>query len=169
MDTKREQFSLIYDQYIEKIYRFVYLKVNSQESAEDITSRVFTKAWEVYNGSATPIASMSGFLYQVSRNMVIDHYRGRGRATTVSLDDVPMMADIRTNVHEKAVLSQDIEQVKNALQNIKKDYQDVLIWHYLEDMSTAEVAAILGKSEGAVRVMVHRGLSALKDQMSQLS
>ncbi len=169
MDSKSEQFSLIYDQYIEKIYRFVYLKVNSRELAEDITSRVFMKAWEAYNKPATPIANMSGFLYQISRNMVIDHYRGRERATTVSFENVPPIADIRTNVHERAAINADIEQVKSALQNIKKDYQDVLILHYLEDMPVAEVAAILGKSEGSVRVMVHRGLNALKDQMSQQS
>jgi RNA polymerase sigma-70 factor (ECF subfamily) len=125
------------------------------------------KAWEAYNKPATPIANMSGFLYQISRNMVIDHYRGKEKAKMVSFDDVPMVADMRTNVHERAAISADIEQVKLALQKIKKDYQDVLILHYLEDVPVAEVAAILGRSEGSVRVMVHRGLNALREEMSQ--
>ena len=52
MDSLNEQFSSIYDQYIDKIYRFVYLKVSSQEIAEDITSKVFIKGWEAFSGYA---------------------------------------------------------------------------------------------------------------------
>ena len=54
MDSLQEQFGLIYDQYIDKIYRFVYLKVNSEEHAEDITSKVFTRGWEAYKETRNP-------------------------------------------------------------------------------------------------------------------
>lgn len=164
MNSPNEQFSHIYDQYIEKIYRFVYLKVNSQETAEDITSKVFLKGWESYKNQKE-IRNISAFLYQIARNAVIDHYRDKGRTKIVSVDFAPQIVDTRTNLHEKAILNADIESVKSAMRNIKQDYQDVLIWHYLEDMAPEEIAVILNKPVGTVRVMMHRGLESLRNEL----
>lgn len=167
MDSNKEQFSKIYDQYIEKIYRFVYLKVSSQEIAEDITSHVFMKGWESYQNNQE-IKNFSAFLYQIARNNVIDHYREKGRTKIISPDSMTETADNKVNIHEKAVLNADIELVKSAIQNIKKDYQDVIIWHYLEDMPIAEISEILGKPDGTVRVMLHRGLKALQGELNEV-
>lgn len=169
MDNKKEQFSLIYDQYINKIYRFVYLKVSLQETAEDITSRVFTKAWETYQKDPQSIQNMNAFLYRVAGNMVIDHYRQKERRQTVSTDQVAPIIDDRTNIHEKAVFNADMDKIKATLANVKQEYQDVIIWHYLEDMPTEEIAVLTGKPAGTVRVMIHRGLEMLKDQLVQES
>lgn len=169
MNDLNEQFSQIYDQYIEKIYRFVYLKVNSQEIAEDITSRVFLKGWEAYKNNQEPIQNIRAFLYKIARNTIIDHYRDTGRTKIVTTDYVAQIADNKTNLYEKAILNSDIEMVKSALQNIKKDYQDVIIWHYLEDIPIAEIAEIIDKPAVNVRVMLHRGLKSLKDEVSNLS
>ena len=164
MDDLQAQFSSIYDQYIEKIYRFVYLKVSSQEMAEDITSRVFIKGWESYQGGKN-IKNPSAFLYQIARNMVVDHYRQGGRTKVVSSDNVPEIMDNKVNLHERAVLNSEIETIKIALDKLKKDYQDVIILHYLEDMPVPEVAMILDKPAGTVRVMIHRGLEMLRGEL----
>lgn len=167
MDSSREQFSLIYDQYIEKIYRFVYLRVSSQEIAEDITSKVFLKGWESYQKQDFKVQNMGSFLYKIASNSIIDFYRDKGKAKVISADKVPqIIEDHRTNSLDKAVLSADLDIIKSALSKIKKDYQDVVIWHYLEDMPAEEIALITGKTPGAVRVMIHRGLSALKKQLN---
>jgi|SRR3989344_6568171 len=165
MDDKREQFSLIYDQYIGKIYRFVYIKVNSRELAQDITSRVFLKGWEAFKGSADTILNPSAFLYQIARNMVVDHYRQKGGMRMVSQDVIPEMVDTKTDIHERAVDNADLEAIKAGIKNLKKEYQDVLIWHYLEDMPVAQIAQLIEKPAGTVRVMLHRGLKALKDNL----
>ena len=164
MNSPKAQFSLIYDQYIEKIYRFVYLKVNSQEIAEDLSSKVFLKGWEAYQGGQE-IKNPGAFLYQIARNMIVDHYREKGKAKTVSVDYVPQIVDSKTNLYEKAVLNADIESIKSAILKLKKDYQDILIWYYLEDMPTEKIAELLSKPAGTVRVMLHRGLKCLKDEL----
>jgi RNA polymerase sigma-70 factor (ECF subfamily) len=163
MCSLTEQFSQIYDQYIEKIYRFVYLKVNSQEVAEDITSKVFMKSWEAFNSQGADIKNPSAFLYQVARNSVIDYYRQKGRTNVVSTDAVAELADVGTTIENKAILNADVAMVKTAIQKLKKDYQDVLIWHYLEDMPIGQIAEMINKKEGNVRVILHRGLKDLKD------
>ncbi|MEK7664479.1 MAG: sigma-70 family RNA polymerase sigma factor [Patescibacteria group bacterium] len=167
MNSPSEQFSLIYDQYVEKIYRFVYLKVNSQEIAQDITSKVFLNGWGSYQKGPENIKNTGAFLYQIARNMVTDHYREKSKTKMVSTDFIGQIADNRTNLHERAVLGSDVEMVRSAMQNLKKGYQDVLIWYYLEDMPIEEICGILNKSNGAVRIMIHRGLNALKGELRE--
>jgi RNA polymerase sigma-70 factor (ECF subfamily) len=166
MDSQSEQFSKIYDQYINKIYRFVYLKVDSQETAEDITSKVFLRGWEVFKADSGAIKNPGAFLYQIARNNVVDHYRAKGR-TQVIPDIVPQLSDPGANAHEVAILGSDLEVVKKAMQGLKKEYQDVIIWHYLEDLPIPEVAKLAGKTEGAVRVTLHRGLEELKSVINK--
>jgi len=174
MNSLNEQFAQIYDQYIDKIYRFVYLKVNSQETAEDVTSKVFLKAWEKFKKS-TPssdgvpgrmtgqVQNMSAFLYQIARNAVVDHYREKGRANVVSVDASPDIVDTGKNAQDRAILSADISIIKKGIQKLKKDYQDVIIWHYLDDMPIEDIAKLVDKPAGTVRVMLHRGLNDLRD------
>ena len=168
MDSSNEQFGQIYDQYIDKIYRFVYLKVSSQEIAEDITSKVFIKGWEAYQAQGSSIKNPGAFLYQIARNAVVDHYREKGRDKTVSVDASPEIADLGKTGYDKAVLSADVDVVKKAIQKLKKDHQDLIIWHYLEDMPIANIAELVGKPEGTVRVALHRGLKELKDIIQEV-
>ena len=163
MDSLNEQFGLIYDQYIDKIYRFVYLKVNSQEIAEDITSKVFTKGWEAYKNQGVDIKNFGAFLYQIARNSVVDYYREKGRTKTISVDASPEIVDPGTNVQDRAILSADISIIRKAIQKLEKEHQDILIWHYLEDMPIDTIADLLGRPAGTVRVMLHRGLKNLKN------
>ena len=167
MDSLNEQFSQIYDQYIDKIYRFVYLKVNSQEIAEDITSKVFTKGWESYQNKGhpggNPIKNPGAFLYQIARNAVIDHYREGGRTIVMSTDVSAEIVDPGTNAQDNAILSSDINTIRKAIQKLEKEHQDILIWHYLEDMPIANIAKLLDRPAGTVRVMLHRGLKDLKN------
>jgi RNA polymerase sigma-70 factor (ECF subfamily) len=163
MDSLNEQFGQIYDQYIDKIYRFVYLKVNSQEAAEDITSKVFLKGWEAFNSPKAEVKNQGAFLYQIARNAVVDHYREKGRSKVVSVDDSPEIADPGTDSQEKAILSADINVIKKGIQKLEKEYQDIIIWHYLEDIPIANIAELTGRPAGTIRVMLHRGLNDLRN------
>ena len=164
MSDNREQFSHIYDQYIDKIYRFVYLKVDSQETAEDVTSRVFLNGWQAYQKNQD-IKNPGAFLYQIARNAVVDHYREKGRTKTVSIDHVLPVIDHKVNIHDNAVVHADMEVIKSAMAKINENYQDILIWYYLEDLPAEQIAIFLDKPVGTVRVMIHRGLEALRNEL----
>ncbi|OGZ72546.1 MAG: hypothetical protein A2908_01590 [Candidatus Staskawiczbacteria bacterium RIFCSPLOWO2_01_FULL_38_12b] len=166
MNNPKEQFSLIYDQYIEKIYRFVYVKVNSREVAEDVTSKVFLNGWQAYQKNQD-IKNPGAFLYQIARNAVVDHYREKGRTKVTYVEDLFYTPDTAKNPYEKAIVNADAELTISALGNLKKEYQDVLIWYYLEDMSTEQIAVLANKSIGNVRVMIHRGLEALRNEIKE--
>jgi len=79
---------------------------------------------------------------------------------------VPII-DPAQGLEEKMALNSDLEQVKAALTNLKEDYQNVIIWRYLDDLPIPEIAKILDKSEEAARVMLHRALKALKNKLKE--
>lgn len=169
MANLRQKFGTIYDRYINKIYRFVFVKVSSQEIAEDLTSETFLRGWEAFKKASNPserkIDNPSAFLYKIARNLITDHYREKGRFQTVSAEYV-QIADPRINLEEKAIIGSDVDKIRAVLAEIKDDYREVIVWHYLDDLKTPEIAKILDKPEGTVRVLLHRALKTLKTALN---
>jgi len=162
MRDRREEFERIYNENIDRIYRFVLIKVNSKELAEDLTAETFIKAWNVFKKAQKKDSLLNprAFCYQIARNLIIDHYRLKSRFTFVPLD-FPL-ADPKNKIHEMAIINSDMEMVMNSILNLKSDYQDVIIWRYVDELSIEEIASLLGKSEEATRVMIHRAMSSLR-------
>jgi len=165
MADLRKTFSKIYDRYIDKIYRFIFLKVSSQEIAQDLTSETFLRGWESFK-NGNKIENPQAFLYRIARNLVTDHYREKGRAQIVSAEYVSII-DPREDVEEAAVLKSDLNTIRLALVSLKEDYQDVITWHYLDDLPITEVAKLLDRSEDATRVLLSRALQALRNEINQ--
>ena len=169
MEKKRKEFSKIYNNYIDKIYRFIFLKVSSQEIAQDLCSETFLRCWESYQknqGLESEIQNIQAFLYRIARNLVTDHYREKAKAQFVSVDYTPIV-DPKSDLEEKAISKSDLDTVKLALANLKEDYQNVIIWHYLDDLPIIEVAKLLDRSEEATRVLLHRALKSLQKEIGE--
>lgn len=164
MPNPKKEFSKIYDQNIDKIYRFIFVKVNSQEIAEDLTSETFLKGWKSFQ-NPRDIENPLAFLYKIARNLVIDHYRQKAQKNTVRAEDFNII-DTRSNLEENAILTSDLNVVMRAMENLKDDYQTVIVFRYLDDLSISEMAEMLQKSKEATRVMIHRALKELKKQLA---
>ncbi len=163
MKDKRKEFSQIYDKYINKIYRFVYLKVSSEEIAQDLCSETFLKGWESFKSNQV-IDNPQAFLYRIAHNLVVDHYRTKSRTKVVSPEFLPV-ADPSPSLEEKSFFNSDLNQVKVALANIKEDYQNAIIWRYLDDRPISEVAKMMNKTEETTRVTLSRALKALRSEI----
>jgi len=166
---QQEQFSQIYDKYIDKIYRFIFLKVNSKEIAEDLSSEAFTRCWRKFQDNqdkALAIENPQAFLFQVARNLVVDHYREKGKAQFISADLMPII-DPKSDVKERIEFSSDLSMVRTALAGLKDEHQEIIVWHYLDDLSVPEISEILGKPEGTVRVALHRAMKSLKREIER--
>lgn len=159
MPPKNKFFTKIFDQYIDKIYRFIFLRTDSESTAQDLTQQVFLKFWEKIDGVQNPKA----FLYKVAKDTVSDYYRQKSKFQPILLEEISF-ADPE-NPEEKVLIDFELERIKKALQTINEDYQNVIVWHYLDDLSIKEIAKILDKSEGTVRVLLHRALKALKGKL----
>ena len=154
-------FGLLYDHYHSQIYRFVFVKVNRREEAEDLTHQVFLSAWKnigKYQDLGFPFSS---WLYRIARNEVIDYYRGHKE--TMSFDEVdPQIFATQLATSDFVDDKLEMNRVLTAIHKLKSHHQDVLIMRFVEDMALKDVAAALHKSEGAVKLIQHRAVNQLQ-------
>lgn len=164
-----DAFGEIYDDYVKRIYRFIYFKVSSAEQAEDLTSEAFLKAWH-YLLDKRDVPNLQALLYSIARSVVIDFYRSSASERgNVPLSDI--MGDTGNEPADPAAekLIREVEskfdttQVLERLRTLKEEYREVVIMKYLDEMTTGEIAAVLGKTAGSVRVLLHRATKALTD------
>jgi len=160
-----EAFAEVYDLYIDKIYRFVFFKINRQEEAQDITSEVFLKTWQ-YIIDGKEIKNLNALFYKIARNLVIDHYR-KASAKDVSLEDIKKSdIEIKESISEqinKIDEKIEIESVEEKLKCLKDEFREIIILRYIEGLSIKEISEIVEKKKGTIRVIIYRALNALKE------
>jgi RNA polymerase sigma-70 factor (ECF subfamily) len=158
-----EAYGKLYDLYVDRIFRFIFFKVSSVEEAEDLTADVFLKTWEFVNSAGDNIKNFNALIYRVARNRVIDYYRSKTHES-FKTDEEQMMeiADKRSLADEMSAKF-EIKSVETYLRKMKDAYREVLILRHIEEYSISEIAKILDKSKGNVRVLLHRATETLKD------
>jgi RNA polymerase sigma-70 factor (ECF subfamily) len=155
-----EAFGELYVRHLDGIYRYVFYKVSSEKRAEDLTEQIFLKAWEAMDGYRLRGYPFSSWLYRIAHNTVVDHYRTQKDEDP--LDPVAFrLADDSLGPEETLIKKRQVSQLLSALRHLSEEKQELIILRFVEGLSHARVAQILGKSEGACRVMQHRALNEL--------
>jgi len=155
-----EAFGKLYDIYIKPIYDFIFYKTLIKETAEDITSTVFTKAWQKigqFKGE-----SVAAWLYAISRNAVADYYRRE--KNNLNIEDFWDLANT-DNFLEKVDLGLTFREIKKAMQSLSAREREIIIMRFWLDMSFKEIAASLEKQEGAVKMALKRSLQSIKNKI----
>jgi RNA polymerase sigma-70 factor, ECF subfamily len=156
---------VLYDQYADKIYMYIYHRVGQADIAEDLTGQVFMRMLEAVRTGHGWQTSFSGWLYRIAHNLVIDHYRRKGRATLVDIDDAAPMQALSGNPVESTELQFERQRLRDALRELTDEQSQVISLRFLEDLSIAEVADIMQKTEGAVKALQYRAVLALRRVM----
>jgi RNA polymerase sigma-70 factor (ECF subfamily) len=155
-------FGLLYDHFKEKIYKFIFFRVGHKELAEDILSDTFVKAWGKIKDVNTPQA-LTGWIYQVARNNVIDYYRLRSSNTTViAIEEFEETLPDSADPVDEVNLSVESKIVLEMMDELPDDQRLVLQYKFFEDLTNLEIAAVMNKTEGAIRVIQHRAIEKLK-------
>jgi len=159
-----EAFGSLYDHYLPKIYRFVLLKVSHREEAEDLTHQSFLKAWENISQYNFKGYSFGAWLYRIARNITVDYYRKNRQET--SLEGVSEVAIEGLSLGGTIDKKIEWEELIKSLKQLKEIEQEVLIMRFVEDLPLKEVAKVIDKSEGAVKLIQHRAINNLKEIVS---
>lgn len=157
-----QAFGALYDRYLERVYRYVYYRVGSVEEAEDLTEEIFLKAWEAIGRYREQGVPFSAWLMRLAHNHVVDYFR-TCRPTVQLAEAVPARTPDPEHVAEQRLAT---EAVLRAMRSLTSEQQQVLILRFIEELDHSEIAAIMGKNEGAVRALQFRGLSALRAAMA---
>ncbi|MFZ5871808.1 MAG: sigma-70 family RNA polymerase sigma factor [Actinomycetota bacterium] len=166
-----EAFGQLYEEYVDVVYRYVYVRVGSRQLAEDITSETFLKALRRLDAFRWQGRDIAAWFVTIARNLVTDHHRaGRTRMeiTTEELlgADAADAGDGGRGTHapgpEDAVLERSRnERLVEAVRQLKPEQQECLVLRFFHEMSLAETAQVLGRSEGAVKQLQLRAVRAL--------
>ena len=155
-------FGALYDLYMPRIYRFVFLRTRQKEDAEDLTHQIFVNAWQNlhrYESRGFPFGS---WLYRIATNAVIDHYRTA--RTHAPLEAIPEeMLSEPNSMGEAVDTAINLHRIRVMLTKLEHDQQNVLLMKFVDDMTNREIAEALRKTEGAVRVIQHRAIKRLKE------
>lgn len=158
-----DAFGELYDHYFGQIYRFVYSRLRDQDAAEDVTSEVFLKALRAigrYKPSGHPF---SAWLYQISVNAIADHYRAKKPQS--SLDDAIAVADPQRPVADRVVESAEAARVWAAIDSLPEQQRIAMTLKLGEDLKLAQIGLIMGKSEGAIKLLIHRGMIGVRARL----
>lgn len=166
-EGNRRAFGELYDRYVERIYNYVYYRTSNPRDAEDLTERVFFRAIrhiENYEDRGLPI---SAWLYRIAHNLVANWYRDNSRRQEIPLESVAFSLSYQGDQPEAAVLkTEERDALLNVIRRLPSDRQQLLILKFVERLTNREIGQIMGRTEGAIKSLYHRTLTALREEYS---
>ena len=161
----RDAFGQLYERYTERIFNYIYYRTGNIHDAEDLTARVFQRAMGHIRNYTDRGIPFSAWLYRIAHNLVANWHRDRSRKQEIPLDDLPILPAKGDHPEKNLVRSQEQDALLRIIRTLPPERQNLLILKFVEDLSNAEIGAIMGRSEGAVKSLYHRTLLALRDQL----
>ncbi|MGH2379261.1 MAG: sigma-70 family RNA polymerase sigma factor [Candidatus Limnocylindria bacterium] len=156
----RAAFAELYDTHVDSVYRYVLYRVREPSDAEDLASEVFTRAFANIHRYRWQGKSFLAWLYTIARNAVTD--RRRRERPMVELDSAYGLAEDGPTAHDRAVHGEEVLALKGAVKYLTVEQQQVLALRFEANLSSREVAKLLGKNEGAIRALQFRALGRLR-------
>lgn len=156
-----EAFGLLYDHYQTSVYRFVYYRVGSVAVAEDLTSETFFRALRSMSSFKWQGKDFGAWLMTIARNLTADHYKAGRTRLEFATDDMGAHDSVTDGPESAVLASLTNESLLEALGELPTEQQECLIMRFLQGLSIAETAKILGRSDGAVKQLQLRGVRNL--------
>lgn len=158
-----EALTEIHDRYFSAVYRFIRLRISNEQTAEDLTSDVFMRFLKAIRDRRAPANSLRGWLFSVANNVLKEQYRRQKRDALTDLDE--QLAEANNSVEQQIEQAMTQERVNEAMQTLTEDQQNVLALRFGFAMPIREVAQTMGKSEGSVKMLQARALTALSKRL----
>lgn len=160
-----EAFGLIYDRYVDTVFRFIYFRVGNRPLAEDLTSDTFLRALKRISSFTWQGRDLGAWLVTIARNLVADHFKSGRYRLEVTTGDV-LDADREDRGPEGSPESAVVDHITNvalltAVKQLNPEQQECIVLRFLQGFSVAETAQAMGKNEGAIKALQYRAVRAL--------
>ena len=163
--TDPNAFGVLYQRYVDKIYRYIFFRTSNRQDAEDLTAKVFHKALDHIGAYKNKGHPFSAWLYRIAHNLVANWHRDEKKRQSISIDDINLPSDNQDPYHS-TVKDEAMMLLLNTIHQLPTTRQELLILKFGEGLSNAEIGSILNRSEGAVKSLYHRTLVSLKDHLA---
>jgi RNA polymerase sigma-70 factor (ECF subfamily) len=153
-------FGAVYRQHARAVYSFFYHQVGSIEDAEDLTATAFSTALANVDRYVVSRGTVAAWLFGIARNCLRDHHRRSRRQEPLPVD----LTDRQALPEARVLRAERAAAIHRAIQQLPADQREALALRFFAELRTADVAAVMGKHEGAVKMLVHRAVVTLRDQ-----
>ncbi|WP_375497228.1 sigma-70 family RNA polymerase sigma factor [uncultured Jatrophihabitans sp.] len=158
-----EAFGMLYDRYVDSVFRFIYYRVNDRALAEDFTSETFVRALRRIGTISYQGRDIGAWFVTIARNIVLDHVKSaRHRLETPTGETIE--GPEHTHSTETAVLAAlASEQLMAAVDQLGDEQRECVLLRFMQGLSVTETAAVMGKNDGAIKALQHRAVRKLAD------
>lgn len=161
-------FSELYAAHADRVYRYLLARTGRRQDAEELTSRVFTRAFAGLDGYRGGGKAFAGWVLTIAHNLLANWYRERGRRPpTATLEAALGVPDHVPGPESTLERREDIRRVRRAIEPLAPDRQQLLALKYARGLSNAEIGRIMGRTEGAVKALHHRTLRQLQEALRE--
>ncbi len=159
----REAFARLYDETMSKVYRYIYYKVNNQQTAEDLTSDVFEKALVNFGKFNSEKASFSTWIFTIARNTITDFYRAQPKVKIVDMEEAVAAPSREPGPEETVERGEEKQLLRDCISKLQENEQEIVRLKFTMEMTNREIAKSLGLTESNVGVMLYRIIRKLRD------
>lgn len=156
----RAAFGALYERYVDRVYRYLYYRTASAADAEDLTARVFFQALSHLDGFEERGLPFGAWLMTIAHNLLANYHRDRSRRPTAPLESAP-----EPEGPSPIAEAEDAQAVRELIANLPPDRQHLILLKYGEELSNAEIARAMNRSEGAVKSLLRRTLATLRHDL----
>lgn len=159
-----EQFKAdIYRDYYNKVYGYIMNRVNHTQTAEDLTSEVFLKVYEKIDTFDETKASLSTWIFTITRNKLTDYYRQRR-----VFEEVPETLDDGSSVEDEYCNDEMLEMLAGALEELDERERDIIVLRYYSGRTLREISEQMGISYAYVKVLQNKAMSVLREKLGEI-
>jgi RNA polymerase sigma-70 factor (ECF subfamily) len=157
-----EAFGELYNIYLDRIYRYVLYQVKDKMTAEDLIEEIFVKAWKAIGSYRGKGRAFSPWLYRIAHNYLVDYFRKSQKRRSLEIEREVFIASDEREL-EKGVVRQELLEAVSCLRD---NQRQVIILKFIEGLDNREIGQIMGKSQGAIRILQMRALATLRKRLS---
>lgn len=158
-------FGLLYENYLQKIYNYVYYRTGNHHDAEDLTAKTFQRAMKHISRYEQRGVPFSAWLYRIAHNVVANWHRDQSRRKVVALDELVLYQRWQQSPEGLVEENEEKRELLKVIRRLPADRQQLLILKFVEGMSNEAIGQIMGRSEGAIKSLYHRTLLALRKEI----
>ena len=169
-----EAFREVYQIFADKIYRYIFFRIPSQEQAEDLLQDVFLKFWNYLAGEDVKVDNLQALLYRLAKTSIAGYYLTQGQQKNIAerdkvdLDEMEWQLESKDDIEHEIDIKMRVKQVHQQLDTLgNEEYKEVIELRYLQGLSHKEIAEVMNKSENNIRVLFHRALKKLKENLTE--
>jgi len=162
-------FATLYRRYLDRVYGYAFYQLGNHHDAEDVTERIFLAAFRALPGFRDEGSSFRAWLFRIAHNTIANAHRSRARKRTEPLPDDFERPAPDADPARQVALADELRQIRRAVAEMPDDRRQVILLRFVDDLSTDEIAQVLDRSPGAVRVLLHRSLRELAARLEAQS